>query len=335
MLRLYKSIDHEIFQLHEMLEHLVCSVWCAACDDLCETKLNAEFKVLYDSYDWLKIAVDSIYEECKPLTTDARKSIKDAFEANNEIEILCNGARPIYLKDLPDQVEDYMKPLLVKFYEELLKKAKVPGTKKDYYEKLIKENQFQYCPCCGLIDFEQEDSKYREAFDHYLPKSEYPFASVNFKNLVPLCYKCNSDRKNTKDPIENDRKAFYPFANEEHCISITLEIDKTKDIDKLQRADLKVKLTGDEDKIKTWDWLFDISERYNDTVREKIAYNLIRQLANRYRRNKERNQGLSFTEIIDDHIDDYIKDMYSDKKFLKIAFLEELKNCKDLVEVYD
>jgi len=236
---------------------------------------------------------------------------------------------------LPGQVELFMKPLLVDFYEKLLEKAKVPGTKKDYYEKLIKENKFQYCPCCGLIDFEQEDSKYREAFDHYLPKLEYPFASVNFKNLVPLCYKCNSDRKNTKDPIEKDRKAFYPFANGKHNISITLEIDKTKDIDKLQRVDLTIQLTGDADKIETWDWLFDISQRYNDTVREKIAYNLIRQLANRYKRNRARNQGLSFTEIIDDHINDYVDDMYSDKKFLKIAFLEEIKNRSDLIMVYD
>lgn len=335
MLRLYKPIDHKIFKLHEMLEHLVCSVWCEACDDACETKLNAEFKKLYLSYKWLKTEVDAIYEKCKPLTSSQRKAIKKAFDANNKIEDLCNGARPVYLNNLPAQVREDIKPLLVKFYEELLEKAKVPGTKKDYYEKLIKENQFQYCPCCGLIDFEQEDSKYREAFDHYLPKSEYPFASINFKNLVPLCYKCNSDRKKVKDPIEKNRKAFYPFSNREHNVLIALEIDKNKDIDKLQRADLTVRLMGDADKIETWDWLFDISERYNDTIREKIVHNLIRQLANRYKRNKARNQGLSFTEIIDDHINDYIEDMYLDKKFLKIAFLEELKNCNDLIQVYD
>lgn len=318
-----------------MLEHLVCSVWCEACDDACETKLSADFKVLYDKYGWLKKEVDAIYIKCKPLTVDERKAIKDAFDKNNKIEALCNGSKPVYLNALPDQVKDDIKPLLVDFYETLLEKAKVPGTKKDYYEKLIKESKFQYCPACGLIDFEQEDSKRREAFDHYLPKSEYPFASVNFKNLVPLCYKCNSDRKKTKDPVEKERKAFYPFATGDHGISITLEMDKTKDIDKLERDDLTLTLAGEADKIETWDWLFDISDRYNDTVREKIAYNLVRQLANRYKRSKERNQGLTFTEIIDDHIKDYEDDKYSDKKFLKVAFLKELKNCSDLIEVYE
>lgn len=332
MLRLYKPIEHDIFKLHEMLEHLVCSVWCEACEDACETKLNADFKAFYDKYDWVKKEVNAVYEKCKSLNDTEKKAIKDAFETNNKIEELCNGTKPVYLDALPVQVKDDIKPLLVEFYETLLEKAKVPGTKKDYYEKLITGNKFQYCPGCGLIDFEHEDSIYREAFDHYLPKSKYPFASVNFHNLVPLCYKCNSIRKRTKDPIEKDRKAFYPFANGDHDIIITLEIDKTKDIDKLERADLTVNLTGDADKIETWDWLFDISERYNDKVRSRIKTNL-RELKKRYRQQKKDNPALTFTEIINREIELYEDDKYSDWKFLKIPLLNELKQRTDLIEV--
>jgi hypothetical protein len=334
MLRLYKPITHDIFKLQEMLEHLVCLVWCEACDDACETKLNAEFKTLYDNYGWLKKEVDAIYNKCKPLTADERKAIKDAFVTNNKIEELCNGSKPVYLDDLPAQVKDDIKPLLVDFYETLLEKAKVPGTKKDYYEKLIKESDFQYCPGCGLIDFEHEDSKYREAFDHYLPKSEYPFASVNFHNLVPLCYKCNSDRKKTKDPIEKGRKAFYPFANGEHNISIAMEIDPNKDVDNLDRDDLTVNITGETDKIDTWNWLFDIAERYNDKVRPRIK-TYLRELKNRYRQQKKENPSLTFIEVIDHEIELYEDDKYSDWKFLKIPLLNELKKRTDIMEVYD
>ena len=334
MLRLYKPINHDIFKLQEMLEHLVCSVWCEACDDDCETKLSADFKALYDDYEWLKNEVDIIYKKCKSLTVAERKAIKDAFNVNNNIEDLCNGARPIYLEALPKQVKEDIKPLLVDFYETLLDRAKVPGTKKDYYEKLVAESEFQYCPGCGLIDFEHEDSKYREAFDHYLPKSQYPFASVNFHNLVPLCYKCNSDRKKTKDPIENDRKAFYPFANDEHNISITLAIDKAKDIDKLERDDLTVNFTGDSEKIETWDWLFDISERYNDKIRPRLK-TYLRELKNRYRQQKKDNPALKFVNIIDREIELYEDDKYSDWKFLKIPLLQELKERNDLMEVFN
>jgi len=334
MLRLYKTIDHDIFKLHGMLEYLVCSVWCEACDDACETKLHADFKVLYDKYDWLKIDVDAIYEKCKPLTAIERQTIKNAFETNNKIEELCNGLKPVYLGELPALVESDIKPILVDFYEKLLEKAKVPGTKKDYYEKLIKKNEFQYCPACGLIEFEPEDSKRREAFDHYLPKSEYPFASVNFNNLVPLCYKCNSDRKKAKDPIENGRKTFYPFAKGDHEISITLEIDKTKDIEALNRIDLTVNLIGDKDKIETWDWLFDISERYNDKIRYRIK-TYLRELKKRYRLQKIDNPCITFIEFIDKEIEIYEEDKYSDWKFLKIPLLRELKRSPYLTKVYD
>lgn len=336
MLRLYKPlIDHEIFKLHSMLEHLVCSVWCEACADACSTKINADFKVAYNSYDWLKIKVDEIYELCKALKPQEKQTIKDAFIANNEIEKLCNGqSSPKYLHELPDVVKDKMKPLLVDFYETLLERKKVPGTKQDYYQKLIDENDLRYCPCCGLSYFESEDSKYREAFDHYLPKAHYPFLSVNFKNLVPLCYKCNSDRKGVKDPIENNKTAFYPFSdNNNHSIQISLQIDKTKDLRKLERQDLQIILLGDTEKIETWDRLFDIKERYNDTTRG-LSKTFLKRIKRRHLDFKMADLDQTYVDSLNKLIADYEFDKYEDMKFLKIPFMEELKNCSQLIDVY-
>lgn len=335
MLRLYKPIEHDIFKLHTMLEHLVCSVWCEANeDDTCESKLNADLKAIYDSYEWLKDKIDAIYSAFIPLLDADKQSIKDAFSTNNKIEELCNGTEtPIYLDALPDIVENNIKPLLVDFYETLLERAKVPGTKKDYYEKLINENDFQYCPCCGLIDFESSDSKNREAFDHYLPKAHYPFASVNFRNLVPLCYKCNSDRKKAKDPIEDGAKAFYPFSNNNHNIQIDLTIDKSKDIRILTREDLTINFTGNTDKLETWDRLFDIKERYNDTSR-KISKTLLQRIKRRHTNFSEGKPDWTYDDSLNELIKDYKNDKYEDKKFLKIPLMEELKNCSSLIEVY-
>jgi len=339
MLRLYRPIEHDIFKLQTMLEHLVCSVWCEAnVDETCESKLNADFKIIYNSYKPLKKEVDEIYNECKSLSQFARIAIKYAFATNNKIEDLCGGnVTPIYLDCLPDIVEEKMKPLLVDFYETLLERAKVPGTKKDYYEKLIDANDFQYCPCCGLIDFELSDSKYREAFDHYLPKSDYPFASVNFQNLVPLCHKCNSDRKKAKDPIEGGRKAFYPFivnGQEEHHIGIKIKLDKSKDLRNLDKSDLTIEFEGDTEKIETWDYLFDIKERYNDTTRKKISKTLLQRIKRRHQLFKKNNAGWSYDNTLDFLIDDYKNDLYEDKKFLKIPLMEELKSSTNLIDVY-
>lgn len=336
MLRLYKPLkDHEIFKLHSMLEHLVCSVWCEACNDACYTKLDAAFKDIYDSYDWLKTEVDEIYVLCKKLTPLEKQSIKDAFVINNDIEKLCNGASvPKYLDELPDVVKNKMKPLLVDFYETLLERKKVPGTKQDYYQKLIDENNLLYCPCCGLSYFESEDSKYREAFDHYLPKAHYPFLSVNFKNLVPLCHKCNSDRKGEKDPIKNKKTAFYPFSNNNsHSIQINFQIDKTKDLRNLEREDLQINLLGEAEKIETWDRLFDIKERYNDTTRG-FSKTLLKRIKRRHLDYQIAVTGQTYVDSLNKLIADYEYDKYEDMKFLKIPFMEELKNCSQLIDVY-
>lgn len=335
MLRLYKPIAHDIFKLQTMLKHLVCSVWCEAnAVDSCESKLDADFEILYLAYGWLKTAVDEIYTLCQTLTADERKTIKEAFEANNKIEDLCNGsAKPIYLDKLPKVVEEKMKPLLVDFYEDLLEKAKVPGEKKDYYEKLVEENEFKDCPCCGLIYFEPKDSDNREAFDHYLPKAHYPFSSVNFQNLVPLCYKCNSDRKKAKDPIEKGKKAYFPFSSTNHAIEIKVTIDHTKDLRKLKRLDLRIEFTGDKDKLETWDRLFATNERYNDTSRD-ILKSMLRKIKRRHTDYQVEDATWTYNNTLDKLITDYVFDKYDDKKFLKIPLMKELKNCSDLIDVY-
>lgn len=335
MLRIYKPIKHDIFQLQTMLQHLVCSVWCIADENSCEEKLDKNFRNLYSAYEWLKVKVDSIYEIFKTLSTVDRDNIKDAFLIDNSIEDLCEGKKkPIYLKSLPEIAEKDIKPLLVDFYETLLERAKVPGTKKDYYEKLITTNDFRFCPCCGLIDIELEDSKNREAFDHYLPKALYPFASVNFMNLVPLCHKCNSDRKGEKDPIENGRKAFYPFNKKQPIIEIKFTLDRSKNFESLKREDLTIEIDGDKEKIETWNILFDIKERYNDITRSFTKAHL-RKIKRRHTDFAVGKPNWTYTNSLDKLIYDYEFDKYEDKKFLKIALMSELRNCTGLIEVYE
>jgi len=344
MLRLYKPIDHEIFALHKIFEHVVKEVWCKACNDACDDKLENNFKKIYNySYKstpkkkkTLKDEVERIYDILKGLTSDEKKAINDAYETNNKVEQLCNGELPVYLKDLPSVVEDDIKPLLVWCYETLLDKGKVAGDKMEYYEKLIKANGFDYCPCCGYVPFEGPESICREAYDHYLPKSEYPFASINFLNLVPLCYKCNSDRKKAKDPIENDRLAFYPFSTEEHNIEInsdlTLDIDlKTK---QLNFADLDIKFSGDAARLETWDWLFAISDRYKDRIK-KFTHRFLRKIKRRHENFVDNDATWTIEKTLNWFLNDYKEDYFSDEKFLKVAILNSIKLDQGYLQVYE
>lgn len=335
MLRLYKPIKHDISKLHNMLEHLVCSVWCEADDNECKTKLDQNFLSIYNSYEWLKKQIDDIYDFCKTLNEEEKQKIKEAFTLNNRIEDLCNGhIKPVYITSLDKVVEDKIKPLLIDFYEELLERSKIPGTKKNYYEELIKFNGFVDCPCCGLVYFESESSKTREEFDHYLPKSIYPFSSVNFNNLVPLCHKCNAERKGVKDPIENNSKAFYPFSTKQHVLNLEIRLDPTKDIENLEERDLNIKLKGDSERVNTWNRLFDIESRYNEASRRMI-FNLVREIKKRHKEFLKYKINWTYLNTLEEIINDYKDDIYLDKKFLKVPILEELKNCTWLIDVYD
>ena len=345
MLRLYEPITHDIFKLHTLLEHLVCNVWCEACNDICDDKLQNEFKAIYNySYSVkkgikLKDEVERIYEIFKGLTAEEKNITKQAFTRNNSIEALCNGNLPIYLNELPDVVKDDIKPLFKWCYEFLLNKVKVAGDKMDYYRKLIDLNSFDDCPCCGLTIFESFESKYREAYDHYLPKSKYPFASVNFQNLVPLCYKCNSDRKKSKDPIQDNRLVFYPFSREKHSIDIITDFTIDIHYENINQDihpklhDLKITFKGNIQKIETWKWLFDIEERYCSEIK-KIAKKFLWKIKRRHMSFQKLKPDWTFINTIDYLIDDYKHDYYDDKKFLKIAFLMSIKNDDAFLETY-
>jgi hypothetical protein len=300
--------------------------------------MSAEFAVIYNrkrkgNDTWLKIAVDEIYELCKVLAIEERAAIRNAFLVNNNIEDLCEGrATPIEIGTLSSVVEKKMKPLLVKFYSDLIRAKE----KLDYYNRLITQNSdFASCPCCSLLPIESATTHYREDNDHYLPKAEYPFASVNFSNLVPLCSKCNKKCKSTKNPFENARKSFFAFKPLDHQFEITASIIDTLQTDYLVLKPEEVDLTFNNDvaKVDTWHWLFEIKTRYVEDIC-KFSKSELRALANRIKRDRDRKQGQTYETILNDAIEDYEFDKYDDRKFLKMSFIRAMLSKQDWMAVY-
>lgn len=110
--------------------------------------------------------------------------------------------------------------------------------------------------------------------DPFLPTGTYPFNSVNFRNLAPMCHECNSSYKLQKDPVRHidplhranagtRRKAFYSFAAAAPGIAIKLTLS-TFDIDNLSPADINLVITapGRDEEVESWKDVFGIEERY-------------------------------------------------------------------------
>lgn len=165
----------------------------------------------------------------------------------------------------------------------------------------------------------------RDAFDHYLPKSKYPFNSVNLKNLAPSCSKCNSGNKRDDDPLHDKhsgdarRKAFYPFSvvNPEIDVSIAIE-DKDWSSLSPEKLSLSIQSGAHPEEVSTWMELFRIEKRYlarccNSGGGKHWLNHVFSECE---------NYGLSAQQMANADIKSAASEPWAESNFLKKAFLE-------------
>lgn len=73
------------------------------------------------------------------------------------------------------------------------------------------------CPYCNRsYIFTLKKSGVRPQYDHYFPKSTYPYLSVSMYNLIPCCAVCNTAKSsfNTYDKITGKEIFIYPYKDE-------------------------------------------------------------------------------------------------------------------------
>ena len=136
---------------------------------------------------------------------------------------------------------------------------------RDLQYTLIYENsRYHICPFCGCEYFDAPGAP-REALDHYLSFSKYPFAAANLRNLVPMGNKCNSRYKVAQDILVADngarRRSYYPYG-------VIPEISVSLD-DSIPFAGVdgelphwEIRFDNDSQEVETWLTVFSIRERY-------------------------------------------------------------------------
>lgn len=132
-----------------------------------------------------------------------------------------------YRRELSLTVQKVVKGLLTAFYTDLLASGFPSGihgqTQKFDRDKFISSfwitnSKLAVCPACDRPRSPKVDNKVYSDADHFLPKSTYPFLSVHYANLVPLCLDCNRSMKGDRDPIDDLNQeplvnTFHPYAN--------------------------------------------------------------------------------------------------------------------------
>ncbi len=153
------------------------------------------------------------------LAAKGRAQLPVALTQQNAIpELLAGETDCERITSLPVRIR---KPLskLFEFAFELLSDL---GVRDEMYRLIYDAIPEKLCPFCGCETFDSPQAP-REALDHYLAKSLYPYAAANLLNLVPMGHKCNSRYKQNIDIIRTRagrRRAFFPYGFASVTISL-------------------------------------------------------------------------------------------------------------------
>jgi hypothetical protein len=296
--------------------------------------------------DYLDGPIRTIYEMFRTqLSAQQRRQVSDWYDHNNDIEALC-GCKPnkepatyTDIRAINGDLEPVLKTFCKSLFTDVIHLKAVTsriGGIADHYQAFVNENSEGKCPYCGYGDIKGLHHTKREAYDHYLPKGTYPFNSVNFRNLAPMCSECNSTYKLQKDPARNidpisrktggtRRKAFYSYATAAADITVNV-ILHTTDVTNLVPDDIKLEIAapGHDEEVEAWKDVFGIEERY----KAKCCANndgkawLVQVI------DEAANVSLTPKEMLAAKRKSAAAKPYVDANFLKMPFLAACENAK-------
>lgn len=194
-----------------------------------------------------------------PLQSDRDAVLAAVTEQNRIADLLCNASSCAALEALPTAIHDAVTSLF-DFAFGLLTDLQV---RDDHYKTIYEAVAEHVCPFCGTEYFDAPGAP-REALDHYLAKSRYPFAAANLRNLVPMGHKCNSNYKLAVDLLYDAggarRVAFDPYNHTK--IGVVLDGSEPFGGSKPSIPKWKIEFDPDVPAVPTWDSVFSIRERY-------------------------------------------------------------------------
>lgn len=228
------------------------------------TALRQKFRAIFDKYK----AIQSV---------DTRKKVTDAFIGTNQILALCNneaGTTCIELEELDETIRAEIDDAFLYLYNSALKNPDFEGfvgtNIKATIRKYLDENRFEICPFCGLETILLVEGQDTVPLDHWLNKDRFPFASVNFQNLIPIGTQCNSRSvKGTKNVLKdatqtNRTRAYYPYSTY-RGVNVSIYCTTLPSIDNelgLWKINISPQEPTEQECFDSWSHIFNIQRRF-------------------------------------------------------------------------
>jgi hypothetical protein len=280
----------------------------------------------------LKRRLAEYHKSLKAISEEQRAMVLDAVAAQNQLAALFDGDGDCRrLDELPVEVHAAVRGL-VDFAFDLLTELNI---RQRQYRQVWAGIPAKMCAFCGCEYFDAPGAP-QEDLDHYLPRSKYPFAAANLRNLPPIGPKCNSAYKRAVDPLHradgSRRRAFDPYA----AAGLSVSLGRTQ-IDEHGHgplvAEWVIDFTPESEQAQTWDEIFHIRERFKRDVLDVCAFSDWLKEFGAHCRIPRVQAGLRGDGDLLDALNDYrqyIADHgFKDRLFLKAAFLElVLTRCR-------
>lgn len=171
---------------------------------------------------------------------------------------------------------------------------KFAGSKAAYALLLVMD--IKTCPYCNRAYIATlQNSSVKPQFDHYYPKSRYPYLALSLYNLIPCCSVCNLAKR---DMDTKTRPILYPYAEEfGEKITFSASLKNTDEFVKFARG---------------------ISDNF-DVVINNPENILCEQVHNQ-------DESLHISELYNEH-KDYIMDIFKKYYLYSASRKRELLNC--------
>jgi len=322
MIYSYNKIDHPITGFHDNICHIFEKIFELDLSIYDEGLLIKPvfLPIVKASKVRLEAPLKDIVIAYHDLPKAAKIQLQDIYEVNNDISSLSDKSKYLVKYDaIHTDISTLIKDFFTTLWEEypLVKQIETDfGTVKSHYDTLLAPSNCKalVCPFCGTETFLPPKGKYREAYDHFLAKSDYPFISVNFELLFPTCHRCNSTEKGIVDPLYNETglrmTAYNPYDNRidseplELCF-IPQEAYNDVKLETLLKSiswDLEFQRNGIKDEeLISWNIVFGIKRRYLEFI-SRLEKEWFSQLEKIYKR--ELKKGTSFNDFKNEIIED-------------------------------
>lgn len=279
MIRSYKYIDTVHSKLHEYVMAFFIKIETDTSgfrEELFETEflpiVNRHSKILRERFQ-------TIYDHTSGMKEIDRRLLCRKIIESNQIERICCGEYiPEAFIDKSNGIDRILRDLFLDLYNQVLDgnpfREKANTTLREHFNQFCDTNEdTTLCPICGIGELKKSHDDTRDQYDHYLPKSLYPYSSINFLNIVPCCKECNSfDAKGDKDTIAvSTGKFFYPYDDKHKGISLVVNVrDDSCNIEKIDWELIFENPDNKFNEIESWKTIYSIESRYRGYINARM-----------------------------------------------------------------